>query len=360
MIKRSLFGQITQNRIAALFLIPLMGCASSAGVQKDFTGDAKIYIQKREWEKAYRTLEDALGSSEAATRLSAYDLIAANPHIKDAARQTFSAAALSRTFSAYDPVTASGLENVRLQWYAKFASDAELLEAQSNIDVALNEANRKRASLVDARRSGPNDLIVDDSVFGQLTEGDRIKFKAMYPTMQVIPHDSVGIIRTHQVIDKSTLGSSAGAQLGSAVAQAAYIDRSFGNRNYSALGQLSAGMLGALIGSTLNTSPQSRYLINYGVELRDGTMKGVLKLSSDGIAAPAGQCVFSGDIEEAPRYLCNDSIAAFIARAKRQAPAINVIEAGKPRDLVNCKIDGIGALRLSEADCRKSNGAVAP
>jgi hypothetical protein len=119
-------------------------------------------------------------------------------------------------------------------------------------------------------------------------------------------------------------------------------------------------LIGGLIGSSLNTSPQSRYLINYAVELRDGTIKGVLKLSSDGIAAPTGQCVFANDMQEAPKYLCNDNIAAFIERAKRQGLAGSNSEASKFQEKVNCKIDIVGTIKLDRETCQKSNGIVVP
>lgn len=360
MTKHSQTIQKMQIYTIALLSVLLTGCASSMGAQKNFSEEAKRYIQNGEWEKGYRTLEDALGSSESAIRLAAYDLIVANQELRIAALETFSTISLSKTFASFDSSTANSLESVRLEWYAKFASDEELLKAQSNLEVAYAEANRRKSSLADARRNGLDALVVDDAIFGQLVSVDQIRFRTMYPNMLVIPFDSVGIIRTHQVIDKSTTGSSAGSQLGSAVAQAAYIDRSFSRYNYSALGQLSAGLLGGLIGSSLNTTPQSRYLINYGVELRDGTIKGVLKSSSDGMVAPTGQCIFTNDVQEAPKYLCNDNFAAFIERAKRQGLLTNKSEVGKPQDKVDCKIDVVGTLKLDREACQKSNGTVVP
>lgn len=284
----------------------------------------------------------------------------ANPSIRTAAAETFSQKALTKTFAAYDPFTAYEIENVRLTWYAKIASDIEVSAARENLDSMKAATNQKIASLLAARSSGLDILIVDDVTFGQLLEEDQKRFKVLYPTMQVIPFDSVGVIRTFQIINRSTAGSNAGSQLGSAVAQAAYIDRSFDRYNYSALRQLSAGLLGGILGSSLNTAPEFRFIINYSVEFRDGSIRGLLKSSSDGIAAPTGQCVFSSDIQEAPRYLCGDSLAAFIARAKRIGLAGNHDAAGKIIDKVNCKLDVIGIIKLDREACEKSNGVIAP
>lgn len=338
----------------------LIGCASSLSAQKNFSEDAKRYIIQSEWEKAYRTLEDALGSTEVAVRLSAYDFIVTHPPVKTAAAETFSQNSLAKTFAAHDPFTAYEIESVRLILYSKIASHAELVAAQENLDAMKEVASQKMANLAAARRSGVDILTVDDGIFGQLTEEDQKRFKLMYPTMQVIPFDSVGIIRTHQVINKSTTGSSAGSQLGSAIAQAAYIDRSFNSYNYSALGQLSAGLLGGILGASLNTAPEARFLINYSVEFRDGSIRGVLKPSSDGIAAPTGQCVFTSDIQEAPMYLCSDSLTAFIDRAKRVGLAGNSGGLSKLSEKVNCKIDVVGTIKLDNEACQKSNGIIIP
>ena len=206
-------------------------------------------IQRGEWEKAYRTLEDALGSTDPTTRLNAYDLIASIPEIKRAADETFGLESLTGTFAQFDIFTANELETVRLSWYSKFASDEDLSLARNNLALAYRQASERRLALAEARRSGVDTLIVAEPIYRQLTDTDQQKLRTLYPRMTVLPHDSVGAIRSHQIIDKSMPGSNAVSQLGSAVAQAAYVDRSFGRYNYSALTQLSAGLLG---GEVLN------------------------------------------------------------------------------------------------------------
>lgn len=336
----------------------LVACASSAGVQKNFSAAAKRYIQTGEWEKAYRTLEDALGSPESAIRLSAYDMIAANQELRMAAVHTFSVESLEKTFQAWDTLTAKDLENVRLIWFGKFASDEEIWQARNNLESVYANQYERKVALVESRRTGANSLIVDDAIFGQLVEADRLKFKAMYPSMQIIPFGSVGITRSSQIIDRSVAESSAGSRVGSAVAQAAYIDRSIGRYSYSALGQLSAGLLGGIIGSAYNTPAQNRFIINYGVELRDGTIRGVLKSSTDGIASPVGQCVYTTDMLIAPRYLCTDTIVGFIERAKRQNLTAGSAGATEDQEKVSCKVDKIGVIQLDTQACQKLGGRV--
>ncbi len=346
-------------RCIPVALILLAGCASSAGAQKNFIESAKPYISEGSWDKAYRSLEDAFEAPESSTRLAAYDLLVAHPQIQRAATESFSRRSLSKTFSEFDPFSARELELVRLRIYGKFASETEVLQAKSNIESIHEETTRKMRNLTEARALGPDALLVDEAIFDQLLESDQAKFKKMYPMLKVIPTGSTGILRSHQILDRSTSGSNAGSQLGSSIAQAAYVERSFERNNYSALSQLGAGIMGGLIGSAFNTSPQSLYLINYGVELRDGTINSVLKASSDGIASPPGQCVYLNDLQEAPRYLCEDSLWAFIERAKRMG------NLGKPapdrsNEKVSCKLDVVGEIKLDREACRKANGTVVP
>ena len=342
--------------VVAFAVLVFTGCAS--GTRKDFTGDATRFINLGDWDKAYRSLEDGLGSNESATRLAAYDLIVLHPELKLAASRSFEPLSLEKTFTAFDPVSANAVETVRLAWYEKFASDDDVARARTNIEAALVNANKPRAALLAARQNIGKGLIVDDAIFDQLDNADRETFRGLYPTMQVIPSKSVGKVISHQVLDKSKPGSTSGSQLGAAVGQSAYIDHAFSQRSYSAVGQLSAGLLGAMIGSSFDKAAESKFLVNYGIELTDGTVKAVLLTSSDGIAAPIGQCVFIADAVEAPSYLCADSIVKFIERVKQMKSAEGSPAKSKSEDHVSCTIDSVGAIKLSREDCRRLKGEV--
>lgn len=342
--------------VIAIVVLMHLGCASSGSGQKNFAGDGSRFFQAGDFERSYRSLEDALGSSDSATRLSAYDFIVAHPELKSAAARTFEPAALRKTFTTFDPSTALSVEQVRLSWYSKFASDEEISHASANIESALAMAKAARATLSAVRQDRGQALIVNEAVFFQLNAGDREKIKALHPSLQVVPVQSVGKLVSHQVIDKSKPSSIAGAQLGAAVGQAAYIDQSFRRSNYSAVGQVGAGLVGAVVGSSLDRPAETRFLINYGIETMDGTVKGLLTSSLDGIASPNGQCVFASDATEAPNYLCTDTLVGFLQRTKK----FNVVGV-TPDNVglqVRCKIDGVGALSLSREDCGRLGGQV--
>lgn len=331
----------------------LAGCATS-GDHKDFIGDARRYHQAGEYDKAYRSVEDGLDATDSATRLASYDFIVAHPELRVAAGSSFEPAALEKTFSSFDPSTARALEQVRLSYFAKFALDDEISRAKANIDSAYLKANSGQAAVIAARQSGGQILLVNEAVFAQLSSDDQDKIRIGQPSMQVVPMRSVGTLVSHQIVDTSKPGTTAGSQLGSAIAQAAYIDQArIGN--YSAVTQIGAGLVGALVGSSLDQSAQKGFLINYGIKLIDGSVKSILTRSVDGIAAPIGQCVFVDDATEAPPYLCADNLVSFLQRAM----TLNADKGGKGRGThVVCQVSAVGAIQLSREDCSKLGGQV--
>lgn len=331
----------------------LAGCASS-GNQKNFIADARRYYQTEEYDKAYRSVEDGLEATDSATRLISYDFIVSHPELQVAAERSFELAALERTFSSFDPSTARSLEQVRLSYFAKFALDEKVSRAKANIDSAYLKANSGRAAVTAARQSSGQILLVNEAVFVQLSSDDQDKIRFGHPSMQVVPMQSVGTLVSHQVVDTSKPGTTVGSQLGSSIAQAAYIDQArLGN--YSAVTQIGAGLVGALVGSSLDQSAQKGYLINYGIKFIDGSVKAILTRSMDGIAAPVGQCVFVDDATEAPPYLCTDNLVSFLQRAR----PLNADKRGKGRSThVVCQVSGVGGIQLSREDCSKHGGQV--
>lgn len=341
-------------RFAVLMtMTSLAGCASS-GNQKDFVADARRYYQAGDYDKAYRSVEDGLEATDSATRLASYDFIVANPELQVAAERSFEPSALERTFSSFDPSTARSLEQVRLSYFAKFAVDDKVSRAKANIESAYLKANSGRAAVIAARQSGGQILLVNEAVFIQLSSDDQDKIRIGHPSMQVVPMQLTGTLVSHQVVDTSKPGTTVGSQLGSAIAQAAYIDQArLGN--YSAVSQIGVGLVGALVGSSLDQSTQKGYLINYGIKLIDGSVKAILTRSADGIAAPVGQCVFVDDATEAPPYLCADNLVSFLQRAR----TLNADKGGKGRGThVVCQVSGVGAIQLSREDCSKLSGQV--
>lgn len=339
---------------SGLLAAALMASCASGGTQKDFVGDARRYYQSGDFDKSYRSVEDALGSIDSSTRLASHDFIVAHPALQDAAARSFEPIALERTFSSFDPVTARGLEEVRLSYFAKFALDREVDRATSNLEAAYRRALSGRAAVFAAQQSNGQLLLVNEAIFVELVLDDREKVRVAQPSMQVVPMHAVGRLVSHQIVDHSKPGTTSGAQLGSAVAQAAYIDQSR-RSNYSAVGQIAVGLVGAIVGSSLDRSAQTRFLINYGIQFMDGSVKAILIGSADGIAAPTGQCVFVGNATEAAPYLCSDTLLEFLQRAKNRG---RDGASGDRGTRIVCKVNGVGAIRLSTDECSKLGGQV--
>lgn len=331
----------------------MAGCASS-GNQKDFIADARRYYQAGEYDKAYRSVEDGLEATDSATRLGSYDFIIAHPELQVAAERSFEPVALERTFSSFDPSTARSLEQVRLSYFAKFALDDKISRAKANINSSYLKANSGRSAVTAARQSSGQILLVNEAIFVQLSSDDQDKIRIGHPSMQVVPMQLTGTLVSHQVVDSSKPATTAGSQLGSAFAQAAYIDQArLGN--YSAVTQIGVGLVGALVGSSLDQSAQKGFLINYGIKHIDGSVKATLTRSVDGIAAPIGQCVYVDDATEAPPYLCADNLVSFLQRAR----ALNADKGGKGRGTtVGCQVSGVGTIQLSREDCSKLGAQV--
>ncbi len=172
--------------------------------------------------------------------------------------------------------------------------------------------------------------------------------------LEVIELEEVGKIVSSQVINRSTPGSNYGSQLGSSIGQAAYIDQAIAGGSYSAMGQLGFGILGAVLGSSMNTDSQARFIINYGVQVFDGSVKSIQTYTPDESANPIGQCIWAHTLREAPNHLCTDTLVGFLNRIKsfHKENTDNIVNS------VNCRIEKIGSVKISREECSTLNGSI--
>ena len=93
--------------------------------------------------------------------------------------------------------------------------------------------------------------------------------------------------------------------VGSALGSAAYIDRSFRPcNNYSAVSQVGAGLLGALLGAQLDRRPVSQYHFRYALRRRDGEIVYADSVQQDAFRHPVGICLRIADLSPVPQALC--------------------------------------------------------
>lgn len=220
-------------------------------------------------------------------------------------------------------------------------------------------------------------LKVPQPVWAALAQAERDVIQQRY-LVELASPETFGVIIDNQGIDESTPGTSGGANLGQAVANAAYIDRSFRDGNYSAKGQLGAILLGGLIGSALDAGPVSRFHYRYAVRTGDGSVRYVDEIGSSPFRHPVGICVNLPVISIAPdQQLCTQDLAGFRrsflggpsdvgARSNFESSTIPTSSASITSqsrdaplsDLVDCKPNSLAPIRTTLEKSRLINGRV--
>ena len=132
-------------------------------------------------------------------------------------------------------------------------------------------------------------LSVSATSWSSLTQQQRDSVSTQY-VVEVAEHGRYAKIVHVQSINESTSGSVAGTQLGNAVGQAQYIDKSNWS-NYSAKRQIGAGILGAVIGSMLDAPPQIAHRLVYTLRSSDGSVRVLEKVSQSQIYNAPGLCI---------------------------------------------------------------------
>jgi len=159
-------------------------------------------------------------------------------------------------------------------------------------NVAYCEANSHSTNCPSIlRRAKDQGIDADPEALARLREQSRAQDKLAVAEARAYSSRSVGRIVDVQVVPHGIPRSNVGSALGSATAQAGYIDNTIlGSNNYSAMGQVGAGVLGAIIGSAFDQSAQSWYAVHYWIDFGNGPRE-VPVSSYSPIYAPKGTCV---------------------------------------------------------------------
>lgn len=149
--------------------------------------------------------------------------------------------------------------------------------------------------------------LIKKIIWDELSEAEKISITADYD-VKILSSDSFGIITDIQGADQSTPGTNAGAALGGAVASAAYLDRGLRGNNYSAGGALAIGLLGAAIGSTMDSGPSSKFQFRYTVKLGDGDIQYFDEIKSTSFRHSVGVCILVPSLTLISQKVCNQTI----------------------------------------------------
>lgn len=193
--------------------------------------------------------------------------------------------------------------------------------------------------------------------------------------VELVEQDAFGMIIDNQGVNESTNGTTGGTNLGGAMANAAYIDNAIKGGNYSAKNQLAVGILGAMLGSTLDSKANAQYHYRYAVKLGNGEIKYFDEIKGDPFRHPVGVCISVPNISLIEQQLCSQT-ALSLRTTYLNAPLAQVVvpatvpitqnatatqgtnpSPGTPLIQVNCKLGTLAPVRTSAEKCELIKGS---
>ena len=194
--------------------------------------------------------------------------------------------------------------------------------------------------------------------------------------VDLVEHDAFGVIIDNQGVNESTGGTNGGANLGGAIANAAYVDSAIRGGNYSAKTQLAAGILGAILGSTLDRKPNAQYHHRYAIRLGSGNIRYIDETKGDPFRHPSGICVSVPNIALIDQQICGQTVATLRATyllppsaqvvvvpavaptvPDRESEAKVAPDLGSSLIQVNCKLGTLAPVRTSAEKCELIKGS---
>lgn len=133
------------RKLMMTLVMVMVGCAA----QISYVDRAEQAIQNRQWEVAYRFLEDGFASNRPESRAKVIALFEKYPEIRSAALNTFSSDSLSNSIVRYGARISWEIETNRLELYMQAANPPDFEIAKINMersfaDIYKQEAERKR------------------------------------------------------------------------------------------------------------------------------------------------------------------------------------------------------------------------
>ena len=215
---------------------------------------------------------------------------------------------------------------------------------------------------------------VSQSAWLELTSTERELIQKKH-IVDLLDQDAFGVILDNQGVNESTSGTTLGANLGGSIANAAYIDNAIKGGNYSAKNQLAIGIIGAIVGSTLDRRPNAQYHYRYVVKLNSGNIKYIDEVTSDPFRHPVSICVSVPNITLINQQLCTQSAAIMrsmyldssaikvpvaislepVTRSENAALILSS-DAGALQPLINCKLGTLAPVKTSAEKCELIKG----
>jgi hypothetical protein len=255
-----------------MLVFMLSACVSAPTISNFDRGVSNL--NDGNFEAAYRFFENPSTKDNSVVS----DLLRSRPEIAQAGANTFSRDALKESTLRYGKQESFRIELKRLEFFRSHAGPNLIEIAELNF-----------ASEFDAELAAHQKEIAEKARIAKLPEAEIAQYWADRYKKWEESVNVYGRVLSAQLINESRTGSNVGSQLGALVGQSAYID-SRNIFNYSALGQLQAGLLGGVLGGITNTAPATIYRKVYFLEI-GSEVKRVDIVDSSQVLFPTGVCI---------------------------------------------------------------------
>lgn len=266
--------QSSKWTVALTFISVLSACAPTPDAP-NFTRGVNA-LEEKNYQVAYRFFEDVRLDETAKVKA----LINKNPKVIDAGLETFSLPSLNESINRYGKSVSAEIELKRITQFKRFADIEQYQLAENNIKQVYGEELAIYTKKIE-----------DKNIIDSMSKEERaIYYENQYKQYQ----ESIkvtGRVMSSQLINRSNPGTNTGRMFGAAVGQAIYID-SINFRNYSAGNQLAAGLIGAVMGSSLDQKKTEIYQKVYFIKKKDGSIVRLDQNTSDQVLFPVGACIY--------------------------------------------------------------------
>lgn len=201
------------------------------------------------------------------------------------------------------------------------AQDSTPTQHRAQIEAALDSFYVRKAELdivqpvfpafAERRREalesiGVAQITVSNEEWNSLSVSEQAAIRK-HAQITTIPAGSFGLIVDVQSADRSTAATQHGAELGSSAAQLGYLDRSVNRGSYSAWSQIGFGLLGALIGSSVDQDGRQEYEYQYTIKRPDGNLSKIQRISGSAFHHAVGTCVSTPSLDPLPQGACDQT-----------------------------------------------------
>lgn len=263
-----------EKLIAAMLPIIVCGCAGVPAQGPSNFERGLTNLRKGRLEAAYRFLEDPPPNR----KTEVIQIFRDRPDVIAAGAATFTPDALKQSVQTYGRQESFKIERKRMEMLREYAGPTHLEPAE------LSFTNEFGAELAEFYKDQAERTRVSNLPQAEQNQYWADRYRKWQESVT-----TYGRVMSAQLINESQHGTNAGAQLGALTSQAAYID-SRNIYNYSAMGQLQAGLIGGMLGGMLDRRPLAAFRKVYFLKSGEET-KRIDLVDGSQVLFPIGACI---------------------------------------------------------------------